>query len=81
VKRDLISSAQVLFQTKRLVIAGAMPDTTALISELQNYQVKIDPVTAHDSYSAWREGIHDDLVFSVCLAAWIGEHRKIARAF
>jgi len=74
-KRDLISSAQVLLQSKRLEIAGAMPDTANLVSELQGYQVKIDPATAHDSYAAWREGVHDDLVFSLCLACWIGEHR------
>lgn len=72
-KRDLIASAQVLMQSKRLEIAGTMPDTTALISELRNFQVKIDPQTAHDSYSAWRENQHDDLVFAVALACWIGE--------
>jgi hypothetical protein len=33
-KRDLIASAQVLLQSHRLEIAGTMPDTTALISEL-----------------------------------------------
>jgi hypothetical protein len=80
-KRDLISSAQVLLQSKRLEIAGAMPDTTALTTELQNYQVKIDPLTAHDSYSAWREGVHDDLVFAVCLASWIGEYQRVARVY
>lgn len=56
-----------------------MPDTTVFTTELQNYQVTIDPKTAHDSYSAWREGIHDDLVFTVALACWLGEHRRRAR--
>jgi hypothetical protein len=78
-KRDLIAAAQVLLQTKRLQIAGAMPDTTALTTELQNYRVKIDPQTAHDSYAAWREGVHDDLVFAVALACWMGENQR--RAF
>lgn len=78
-KRDLISSAQVLLQSKRLEIAGTMPDTATLVSELQGYQVKIDPATAHDSYAAWREGVHDDLVFAVCLACWIGENQRRAR--
>ena len=31
-------------------------------------------MTAHDSYSAWREEDHDDLVISVALAAWWGEN-------
>jgi hypothetical protein len=38
-----------------------------------NFKVKIDPVTAHDSYSAWREQDHDDMVLAVALAAWYGE--------
>jgi len=38
-----------------------------------NFKVKIDPQTAHDSYSAWREADHDDLVLSVALAAWFAE--------
>jgi hypothetical protein len=79
-KRDLIAAAQVLLQSKRLVIAGAMPDTANLVSELQNYQVKIDPITSHDSYSAWREGVHDDLVFAVALACWLGENQRRARS-
>jgi hypothetical protein len=78
-KRDLLASAQVLLQGKRLVILGTLPDTTHLVSELQNYRVKIDPVTAHDSYAAWREGVHDDLVFALSLATWMGENKR--RAF
>jgi hypothetical protein len=39
-----------------------------------NFRVKIDPLTAHDSYGAWREGQHDDLVLAVALAVWFAEH-------
>lgn len=74
-KRDLIASAQVLLQSKRLEVAGTMPDTANLVSELQGYQVKIDSQTGHDSYAAWREGVHDDLVFALSLACWIGEEK------
>ena len=28
---------------------------------------------ANDTYGAWREGTHDDLVLSVALAAWYAE--------
>ncbi len=35
--------------------------------------MKIDSKTAHDSYEAWREGVHDDLVLSVALACWTAE--------
>src|SRR3982074_3432400 len=60
-KRDLVSVVQVLLQSSRLKIAEGLPDTKTLIRELLNFKVKIDPLTAHDSYSAWRENIHDDL--------------------
>jgi hypothetical protein len=44
-----------------------------LVKELLNFRVKINISTAHDSYEAWREGDHDDLVLSVALACWAGE--------
>jgi len=35
--------------------------------------VKINLATGHDSYEAWREGDHDDLVLAVAMACWTGE--------
>lgn len=68
-KRDLVGCLQVLLQNKRLKIApGPLSDTLA--EEMLNFKVKIDPTTAHDSYSAWRDGQHDDLVLSVALSCW-----------
>ena len=75
-KRDLVANLQVLFQTGRLKVAGSIPEARTLIEELLNFKVKIDPKTAHDSYEAWREGIHDDLVLAVALACWYGERRQ-----
>jgi len=72
-KRDLVGSLQVLFQSERLKISKKLPLASVLQSELLNFKVKIDPVTAHDSYSAWREQDHDDLVLSVAMAAWWAE--------
>ena len=69
-KRDLVGSVAVFLQTNRLKVAEGLPLVDVLVNELLNFKVKIDPVTAHDSYSAWREGIHDDLVLSVALACW-----------
>lgn len=68
-KRDLVTTVQVLLQTERLKCAK-LPDWPALEAELLNFQVKISTVTAHDSYGAWREGAHDDLVLAVALACW-----------
>jgi hypothetical protein len=68
-KRDLVGSLQVLFQGGRLKISKKLPLASVLQAELLNFKVKIDPKTAHDSYSAWREQDHDDLVLSVAMAA------------
>jgi hypothetical protein len=72
-KRDLASAPLLLMQNKQLKIAAEMPLTETLRKELLNFKVKINIATAHDSYEAWREGDHDDLVLSVALACWAGE--------
>jgi hypothetical protein len=64
---------QVLFQSGRLKISKKLALASILQAELLIFKVKIDPRTAHDSFSAWREQDHDDLVLSVSLAAWQGE--------
>jgi hypothetical protein len=73
-KRDLAGVVQVLLETDRLKIAAALPELPTLVKELVNFRVKIDPATAHDSYSAWREAEHDDLVLATALACWLGEN-------
>ncbi len=71
-KRDLVSVVQVALQTDRLKIAGALPEAQILVRELQNFQVKITEA-ANDTYGAWREGTHDDLVLAVALALYVGK--------
>lgn len=71
-KRDLVYVVQVLLQNRQLKVAMG-PLREILVRELLNFKIKIDAETAHDSYSAWREGDHDDLVLSVALAAWWAE--------
>jgi phage terminase large subunit-like protein len=67
--RDCVAAAKRLLATKQLKIIDN-PLTETLVRELENFQVKINPATGHDSYSAWRENEHDDLVFSLSLACW-----------
>ena len=69
-KRDLCGVVAVLLETSRLVFAKAQPHLAVLLAELRNFRVKIDPATSHDSYAAWREKDHDDVVLAVALAAW-----------
>ncbi len=68
-KRDLVSTVQVYLQNGRLKIAEQLPEAETLTRELQNFQVKIND-NAHDSYGAWREGTHDDLILAASLALW-----------
>ena len=76
-KRDLISNLQVLYQAKKIKIAKGINDADTLVKELLNFKVKIS-TSGHDSYDAWREGSHDDLVLSVALACWFHERDKVS---
>jgi hypothetical protein len=77
-KRDLVSNLQVLLQTKRLKIAARLNEAQTFIDELLNFQVKIS-LAGHDTYGAWREGTHDDLVLAVALACWAAEKRLLPK--
>ena len=68
-KRDLVSSVLVLLQSSRLKFAEGLPDVRTLINELLAFRAKISDA-GHDSYGAWRESAHDDLVLAVAMAAW-----------
>jgi hypothetical protein len=77
-KRDIAGTVNVLLESHRLRIADALPDAAVLRAELENFRVKININTGHDSYGAgsaegWREGEHDDLVLAVGIALWLGE--------
>lgn len=69
-KRDLVAAVQAGLQTDRLQIAPASPLADVLVTELDNFKVTIDARTRHDSYSAWRERDHDDLVLATALPLW-----------
>ena len=70
-KRDLVVSLQVILQERRLRIAPDIELKRELVEEVASFKVKIDPLTAQDSYGAvGRVGAHDDIVLSVALANW-----------
>jgi len=76
-KRVLVSVVQVALQTEKLKIASALPEAPTLVRELQDFQVKITDA-ANDTYGAWREGTHDDLVLAVALGLYVGkQHGEI----
>ncbi len=68
-KRDLIAAAQVRLQSRTLLIAAGLPEAATLVKELQDYRIRIDEKSGHDSYNA-RTGRHDDLVLALSIAVW-----------
>jgi hypothetical protein len=80
-KRDLVSALSVALQEGTLKIAKQLPYAPDLAKEMQNFRVKIDPQTAHDSYASWREGEHDDLVLCVSLALWGAKNLQTGAGF
>jgi hypothetical protein len=43
-----------------------------MLQELMNFRVKV-AASANETFEAWRERDHDDLVLAVANAAWVGE--------
>jgi hypothetical protein len=74
-KRDVASTIAVLLQSERLRISRHLKESDTLLRELLNFRVKIS-LSGHDSYEAWREQEHDDLVLAVGLAAWLFENGR-----
>lgn len=71
-KRDLVSALVVAFQNGQIRIAKELDLALILTAELSNFKLKFNAATAHDSYSAWREADHDDLVLAVAMLTWYG---------
>ena len=69
-KRELVSNLQIQLQNNSLKIAKGLKEANTLIEELSNFQTKISD-TGRDTYGG-RSGIHDDIVMSVAMGAWIG---------
>jgi hypothetical protein len=70
-KKELVSTLQVLLQTRRLQVAPSLPEAKTLVKELLDFKVKIT-AAAHETFGNFREGTHDDLVLAIMLAAWQG---------
>jgi len=70
-KKELVGTLQVLLQTRRLKIAP-LPEREILTQELLNFRVKVT-LAANETFEAWRERDHDDLVLALAIAAWLAE--------
>jgi hypothetical protein len=72
-KVQLVSTLQVLLQSRRLKIARALKLARTVERELANFRVKITAAANETFAGDWREGEHDDLVLAVALAAYLAE--------
>ncbi|RLI54578.1 MAG: hypothetical protein DRP09_12655 [Candidatus Thorarchaeota archaeon] len=71
-KRDLVQALLQAFQMKRLKLPPPreMPIIKEFAKELSGFKATFNKNTGHDSYEAWLERIHDDLVLSVAMGVW-----------
>ena len=74
-KNELVSTLQILLQTRRIKVAPSLPQAATLMKELTRFRAK-SKLASVDTLEDWREGPHDDLVLSVAIAAWQSEHLK-----
>lgn len=72
-KRDLVTTAQLILQNRRLKAPKELPLAETLIKELRSFRMKINLQTGHESFEAWRERDHDDIVLALCMGLWIAE--------
>jgi hypothetical protein len=72
-KRELVSRAVKLLQRRELNVAPSLEFAQTLIEELRAFKLKINVATGHDSYEAWRDRDHDDLVLALCIGLWAAE--------
>ncbi len=76
-KRDIVLAVQLAMENRALRVAEGLPHAETLKQELQDFRYKLDPITAHDSYGAWRVGQHDDLVLAVALPLWYAPNQPV----
>jgi hypothetical protein len=73
-------TAAVQDRPTRLHLGEKIPFVQEITHEMRTFTSKINPDTAHESFLAWREQDHDDLLFALSLCVWWGE-KPIGRAY
>jgi hypothetical protein len=68
-KKDLVATLQTALGTRRLRIAEELPLAAVLMKELEMFRVKVT-ADRNETFGAWRERDHDDLVLAAAFAVW-----------
>jgi hypothetical protein len=71
-KKQLVSHLQVVMGGRRLHVSPDLDFARLLLRELETFSVKITDA-GNESFEAWRERDHDDLVLAVALAVFGAE--------
>jgi hypothetical protein len=71
-KKELVTALQLLLQGRRLHTSRGPEHAVTLVTELENFRVKIT-AAMKEQFESVREGLHDDLVLATAMAAWVGE--------
>lgn len=75
-KADLVGALQATMGTGRLEVSGQIPEWKTLRQEMQNLEVRLSPSGRAQFAADWRNGTHDDLLFSLAIALWYGETQR-----
>ena len=68
-RRDLVSSALLLFEQEQLKIAEGLDLAGTLTREFEAFK----PKAPKEELEGWRLGAHDDLVLAVAMSIWAAE--------
>ncbi|MEJ7872908.1 MAG: hypothetical protein WKF67_11680, partial [Rubrobacteraceae bacterium] len=68
-RRDLVSSALLLFEQEQLKIAEGLDLAATLSGEFQDFK----PKAPKEELEGWRLGRNDDLVLSIAISVWAAE--------
>ena len=82
-KRDVVYYLTALAQSRpvRLALGDRLPFAAEVKGEMQTFTAKLHQETAHESFAAWREQAHDDLLLALALCTWWGETQGNQRAW
>jgi len=78
-KVELVSALQAALSGRRLNIARGLPEAATVVKELKGFRAKVT-AAGNETFEAWRERDHDDLVLALALLVWYGENQTTAQA-
>jgi hypothetical protein len=74
-KRDLAGAVAAGLERQTLHVAPGLKLAPTLAKELTTFKVKV-MASGNETFEAWREKDHDDLVLAVALAVWFGSYAQ-----